>query len=311
MGNILGGNVHTREDCLACHSVVLPKKAGVSPAESFRLAEGVSCVACHGPDVTDEKDPGRLGWVLLHGPDSKVLRQRWRNTSPDDKDTKHGMTDLWDPAKRTTLCASCHIGNAEMGRVVTHEMYAAGHPPLPSFEVVSFSSQMPPHWQNLRDKDKSIRELVMKFRPGNVDLELTELLAVGGLVAFQEYVKLLAAPVPSKDWPELANYSCYACHHDLQPQSWRQQRKYQGIPGRPPMQEWPTALVDLGLFQTAGGDTAKAGQLVNEFQAHLLRLQKAVDKQPLGDRDEVNATAKTLVTWVNSQLTQRKGARRR
>ena len=32
------------------------------------------------------------------------------------------------------MCLSCHLGNAREGRVVTHEMYAAGHPPLPGFE---------------------------------------------------------------------------------------------------------------------------------------------------------------------------------
>ena len=32
--------------------------------------------------------------------------------------------------------------------MVTHEMYAAGHPPLPGFEIATFCSQMPPHWES-------------------------------------------------------------------------------------------------------------------------------------------------------------------
>ena len=33
-----------------------------------------------------------------------------------------------------------------------HEWYAAGHPPLPSFELATFESQMPAHWKSLREK---------------------------------------------------------------------------------------------------------------------------------------------------------------
>ena len=33
-----------------------------------------------------------------------------------------------------------------------HEWYAAGHPPLPSFELASFEAQMPVHWQSLPRK---------------------------------------------------------------------------------------------------------------------------------------------------------------
>ncbi len=46
---------------------------------------------------------------------------------------------------------SCHVGNATQGKVVTHPMFAAGHPPLPPIEVASFSKNEPQHWRDPRD----------------------------------------------------------------------------------------------------------------------------------------------------------------
>src|SRR5438034_7388462 len=45
----------------------------------------------------------------------------------------------------------CHAGNAEKGKVVTHAMFAAGHPPLPNFEVGYFSRNLPQHWREKKD----------------------------------------------------------------------------------------------------------------------------------------------------------------
>jgi hypothetical protein len=301
MAMILGGNAQEREDCLACHGVLVPKKPDITKNESYRLEEGVSCVACHGPDLTDPGDNAMLGWVLLHGPDNKALRDRWRARSRPEKEAKFGMTDLWSPAKRTEICASCHVGNVELGRVVTHEMYAAGHPPLPSFEVVTFSNHMPRHWQYLREKDKKVLDLVMKFRPSEVDLEQTHLLAIGGLLTFRENLQLLAGKAATKDWPELANYSCYACHHELKSKSWRQERGYAGKPGRPPMREWPTALVELGLSYAAS-DAEEAKQLGAELQTRLAALQVIFDSHPFGQPEAVKHKAEDLMRWIEVQV---------
>src|SRR5947209_12356109 len=111
------------------------------------------------------------------------------------------MTDLWDPAKRTALCASCHIGNKEQGKFVTHEMYAAGHPPLPGFEVATFSNQMPRHWQYLKEKDEKVLAL-LEYDAAQASLEETNLLAIGVLVNFQASMDILAH-LQEKEWPEL------------------------------------------------------------------------------------------------------------
>ena len=55
------------------------------------------------------------------------------------------------------------------------------------------------------EKDKKVRDLVMKFLPTEVELEETHLLAIGGLVAFREYLQMLAAQAVSQDWPDSAS----------------------------------------------------------------------------------------------------------
>jgi hypothetical protein len=300
MGEILWKNadVTGKKECLTCHSAWFDEQQhGVERGSNFKREDGVSCVACHGADIIVKKEL-KPGWVDAHGFQNPALRETWRKLSRADKDEQRGMTDLWDPARRTQLCASCHIGNVAQGKVVTHEMYAAGHPPLPSFEVVTFSNQMPRHWQYLREKDEKIRALVLNFRPGEVDLEQVHLLAIGGLVAFGENLRLLAE---QKDWPELANYSCYACHHELKSKSWRQERGYNGTPGRPPMREWSTALVELGLFHAAR-DKEELKQLLAGFQGRLATLQSVIDAQPFGRQDSVKQKAEYLIQWIDAQV---------
>src|SRR5262249_11260944 len=146
------------------------------------------------------------------------------------KETEFGLTDLWDPAKRTRLCASCHVGSSEEGKVLTHAMYAAGHPPLPAFEVAAFSSQMPPHWQPLAEQKPTVQEL-LGFAPDAVAFEGSRLALAGSIAARESYLRLLTgqasqhllSSAEALDW---ALFDCFACHHDLKTPSWRQERGY-------------------------------------------------------------------------------------
>ncbi|HEV3167286.1 MAG TPA: multiheme c-type cytochrome, partial [Isosphaeraceae bacterium] len=120
-----------RKECLSCHA---PGYAFQKPGDpSSAITEGVSCVACHGSFQE---------WVGAHW-----LDKNWTKLPPEIKESAYGMTDLRDPAKQAKLCLSCHVGDAREGKVVTHAMYAAGHPPLPSIEVTTFSQSQPPHWR--------------------------------------------------------------------------------------------------------------------------------------------------------------------
>jgi hypothetical protein len=298
MGKVLGYQVTKEERCLTCHSVW----ASPPPPTTFKREEGVSCVACHGAELISTPDKNKLAvsWIAYHS--DEASRPTWRTLKRSVKEKEYGMSNLWDFEKRSRLCASCHIGNAKENKVVTHDMYAAGHPPLPGFEVATFSAQMPQHWQYLKDKPKHIRKIV-GVSDRAAALEETHLLAMGALVAFQETLGLLEAKVGTPPWPEYALFDCYACHHELKSKSWRQARGYAGKPGRPPLRQWSTALVELGL-RHAAADSAAAATLLAEFHKQLSALQAAVDAKPFGEPGTVKTQARALRDWLGMQVQQ-------
>jgi hypothetical protein len=287
MGRILGWNVKEDNRCLSCHGVVIkdPELRKRSEEVGFSLKEGVTCTICHGP---------YLEWVGMHG--DPLRRPTWRKLSRMEKEATHGMTDLWDPQKRAQLCASCHIGNAEQGKFVTHAMYAAGHPPLPSFELASFSEEMPRHWQYLREKKPEVQAL-LRFKPEEARWEQTKLVAVGSVAALRSSFDLLASQAersaqekdPQKQILDFALFDCAGCHHELKKDGWRTIRGYAGKPGRPMMLAWPTDLARLGLLD--GKDT--------ELNGVLRKLADAFVVRPFGEPGRIATEAKALVKWLD------------
>ncbi|MCH7726797.1 MAG: hypothetical protein IH991_10000, partial [Planctomycetes bacterium] len=149
----LGYDVTADQKCLSCHCNWIKD----FPKPLFHN-QGVSCESCHGPAQM---------WSGKHAiGDPKI----WRNLTPDEK-KEDGFVDVRNPVDRARQCFNCHIGNAPEGKIVTHEMYAAGHPPLPGVEVESFVHQMPKHWRYLREKgnfatrDKYIEATIPGFKP--------------------------------------------------------------------------------------------------------------------------------------------------
>ncbi len=118
--------------CLNCHAT----PAGEMEEQHPPYELGVSCQACHGRGA-DWNEPHQLEW--------------WRLVTPQAK-SQLGFRNVRDPAERARLCASCHVGNLAEGKFVTHDWYAAGHPPLPSFEYSTFAAFMPVHWRPLAEK---------------------------------------------------------------------------------------------------------------------------------------------------------------
>ncbi len=296
------------KQCLTCHGVYIADEKEVDP-ETFgpeeRMASGVSCVVCHG--AYEE-------WVVEH---SKTVKNIWRKLTREEKE-QYGLNDLWDPGKRAALCCSCHVGNAKEGKVVTHEMYAAGHPPLPSFEIVSFSEVMPRHWETMPEKYARLSkyakqyDAIYHFDEKPHELQQVRLLMTSAVVAFRDSVELIAAHAEAaqkganaqaadRAWPEFALYDCYACHHDLKTDSWRQKRGYVGVPGRPQMRDWPTVLVPLALRheQLAGKQTQ---DWQTTFDKDLKGLEGAFSKAPFGDPKEVRARAEALMKWSDGLL---------
>jgi hypothetical protein len=286
MGQLLGCDVSRESSCLACHAVNTAQIRPDQQEPGFQVEEGVTCVVCHGP---------YKAWVDAHGAIFDKERRLWRARSRAEKESAFGMTDLWDPAKRTKVCASCHIGSTEENKVLTHAMYAAGHPPLPAFEISAFSNQMHRHWEYIKEKRPEVQKL-LGFVPGKQDFEETQLALAGSVSALGQYAGLLATQAEQAangnqttaaglDW---AVFDCYACHHDLKTRSWRQERGYIGKPGRPRMRPWPMALVKLAVGESA---VPEAGR---ELDAGFQKLDGTFNIRPFGDLRAVQATAHAL-----------------
>jgi hypothetical protein len=287
MGKSLGiPDVSADERCLSCHGVVIKderlRHRSFSPDRAVR--EGVTCVVCHGA----YKD-----WIDLHG---GIDRETWRTLSRSKKESDYGMTDLWNPVRRASLCLSCHVGAPAEGKVVTHAMYAAGHPPLRAFEVATASDRMPRHWQYLQEKPPQVRAM-LQVPEAFVRLERTHLLLVSSLVAYRQSQELLilftdpeasAASAHQVSWPEFSQFQCTSCHRQLPADSW-QSLPSGGYPtGRPPWNSLHARLI-VPFFQPA-----------REPQAGL---ERAFRVRTLGDRQSILHQARLNKDWADTMLT--------
>ena len=228
--------------CLNCHAMNYLTAKG----PEFKKDEGVSCGGCHGPSQK---------WKGEHAIET------WRAKTPEEK-AELGMMDLRHPTKRAELCLSCHVGDAIEGKVITHAMYAAGHPPLPPMEIATFSLNLPQHWRNAAFVPyfKNATEKTKKdYHLETLDFQRTRSAIVGAVVAFRTSMQMIADRTdstskiaPAMLWPELtavtnglkpeqatsqaalerwpelamAHSDCYGCHHELRSKSWRQTRGY-------------------------------------------------------------------------------------
>lgn len=279
MGELLGIDVTQEANCLACHAMNFPAERR---GDSFLITDGVSCDGCHGPAE---------GWATPHS------QQAWRKKSAAEK-TKLGMIDVRDPVRRAELCLSCHVGNSREGKLVTHAMYAAGHPPLPGFEIDTFSDALPRHWRYLAEKPPDVQAM-FGFRPDR--LERVELVLVGSVVALREAARLAATQAATERSADFAQFDCYACHHELRQPSRRPVPAYAGSPGRPMPRPWPTALVELAVRHAAKGD-AEAQRELAQLDERLRKLHRAFDARPFGEPAAVASAAADLGDWAGQLI---------
>ena len=149
--------IHRDKRCLSCHSSIpidqlMTDGHGLISdqlAQDPRINLGVSCEGCHGASLGTANSKG---WNDIHR-----TKNQWRFLSPAEKFDTYGFWDVRTPVNKARICTSCHIGNVEQGKVLTHEMYAAGHPPLPGFELATFIEQEPQHWRDFGAKKPEIR----------------------------------------------------------------------------------------------------------------------------------------------------------
>ena len=306
IGRVMGreGMIHRDVRCLACHSafpVSQLESEDLLVAESviekeLRVTQGVSCEGCHGAAGDGLGHSGAeplRGWLNAH-----VRGDQWRYLKAEDK-CELGYWDVRSVATRTRICVSCHVGDTSMGRVLTHEMYAAGHPPLPPFELETFEDLMPRHWKDFSEKSEEVQrnfqaKSAAPMRPGELSRSRTTLIA--GLATYAAFLRLTADLVEQRGfedrpelrglgWPEFAQFDCYACHHDLRSVNWRQGVQAAGRPGRPRLTAWPAALA--GAASLAAGDGGEFGELETSLSAAVVRA-------PFGDAADLAADARRL-----------------
>ncbi len=250
-------DLKTERSCLNCHADWNPDHGDTRPPT---LEMGVSCEACHGPSSL---------WDNQH----QVIDNTWRIRSAKEK-SDLGMWDVRDPVRRAEICTSCHIGDHGQQRFITHKMYAAGHPPLPAFELATFERRMPPHWRRAQEKgDFQFRDRFIN-QANRPEFPETRDLLIGGLMSFRATLLLVAGPAEQPQFLDFAQFDCQACHHELQSPAWRQVRKFPGQIGRLRSNEWSQLLAN-----TAYGVT----NLRQEWDISLKEISRAFERSPFGD----------------------------
>jgi hypothetical protein len=288
MGVILGYKVHERAECLACHGGP-PAVAALAAQDSQPPPQGLGCEACHGPASQ---------WSMSH------WRQDWWQKSPREK-SREGLYPVREPIDRAALCLSCHLSDVKAGKWVTHDMYAAGHPPLGSFEIEAFTAAMPSHGKPIRQMPK-ITLAKLGFEAD--EMISTRYVLAGGLVAARmasdnlrslageraSHARQRAVGGRAPAWPDWAALDCSACHHELRLPSARQANRLGQTPGRPRLLEWPWQNDTSTEPASRDGQQPRPpelGVLFGVFQA-----------QPFGNAAEITATAGQVSQALETRL---------
>lgn len=302
-----GYSVKTAAECLACHSSdTAPRKplAEKTAADFATAPGGVTCTLCHGM---------HLNWQNEHWTEPEQAGQPmpWRDKPPEYKFAA-GMHDLRNPVVKAALCVSCHVGNASEGKVMTHEMYEAGHPPLPPFEFVSLIEGMPRHWGYPYDLKYFARVKpadtwrLFHFHPADKEAYLARRVAVGAIAAVRAEAELLAADAEAarakdRGGIDMARLDCYVCHHERNPGD-PKNRWIDDNTGRPPLRG--VIGVPAGVVARhaegieVGGLKAKAAG----FEEKWGTMKNAATARSFGDLPKVKDAARELAAWCDAFL---------
>lgn len=302
--------------CLSCHA---PKPEKTK--QGFDRRDGIGCEVCHGPA---EK------WLADH------QDRAWRLESAAAKAAR-GMTDLRDPATCAAVCTSCHVGNAAEGKVVTHAMYAAGHPPLPDFELGLFRQNMPPHW-----REKRAVPFFQDFKNGDAPVDAAKVKQLYQLDAAgtqQARLVIAGAQESVRCAFDLAAQRADLRAADGMPRDQRERRwpeltlKFPDFEGQALAALWPQVFMgqadcyachhDLrqkswrqlrgytgppGRPQVRAGPLALPGQGVGvgdaaaEFHKRVAAVHAACNDRPYGDPAKLEVAAKALALWGRGRL---------
>ncbi|MCU0709911.1 MAG: cytochrome c family protein [Pirellula sp.] len=282
-----------QRQCLTCHAGLELEEDVDSRLVRDNLPFGVQCESCHGKGSLYTRTD-------LH------QQATWRSKSVEEK-RSYGMHDLANPVTAARVCLSCHQGDIKQGRFVTHAMYAAGHPPLPPFELQTFLDAMPPHWSPLEakpytnegdnrpdgfeyqrevyltrmDLDPEASTDVMKQRISS-HYARSQRSQIGAQIANDSAVMLIldAANQPNL-WGDYAFYDCMGCHQTLSADKPRYRP-----PGRVPGRAFPSISMDV--TEQIFGSASDA-------------WTNAFNKTPFGDPDRL----RSISPHIESVIQQR------
>src|SRR5262249_46793357 len=126
--------------------------------------------------------------------------------------------------------------------------------------------------------------------------------AVGQVVSMRAALKLLEhrAATPGKPWPELAEYDCFACHHDLADQPWRRAPKYlnQRLPGSLSWGTWYYALAEVLADHPPRADLKLPATSLKELRQLMGQPYRDVTKNRIGNH--AGESARQLAAWFPS-----------
>ncbi len=244
--------------CLTCHSTTFAP--AVNEAGQV-VTDGVGCEACHG---------SAAGWLAEHYLPGFDAANRERL----------GMWDTKNLYSRGQICASCHVGSP--GREVNHDLIAAGHPRL-RFELGAYLQALPKHWDERKDRARF---------DGNYEFLAWVLGQTAASRAAVKQLEYRAAQGPI--WPELSEWSCGACHHDLLDEAYRQDRAAAAglLSGQTiRWDDWNHHLVreQAGLIASALNQSGNADSLQQQL-AELARTAGSLK----ADRQEIAAKARAV-----------------
>lgn len=223
------------ERCLACHST--PRAPAELAATAWQSEDGVGCESCHGPASRWIGDHAQVGF---------------RGLPAEVKEGRYGLYATKDLGRRAEICAGCHVGRRDPAtgiiRDMNHDMIAAGHPRL-TFEFTAALANEPRHWSE-QGPNRGVDFLARAWAVGQV--------ATAKVAA--ELLHRRAADEASAPWPEFSEYDCYACHHSLVDQKWRQQPDgAKARLGQPEWASWFGALLpELAADATLGDRAASS-----------------------------------------------------
>ncbi len=266
----------SRKECLSCHALFPEKERRDT---RFVSADGVSCESCHGYG----RGTDRNGWADIHQD-----RKKFFSEFATEQRTEMGFYDLRDLSRRAERCMACHVGTED--HRVTHDMMAAGHPPL-MFELDYYSGGVPKHWP---EKNSFLSE-------DEGEWIHVRSWATGQAVALRESLYRMIEWSAGSDKIDFAFLDCYACHHNLDMKTkqlnWRQQRGFIGQRGEPTWDEvnWSMcrSLVRLYLPNDFEAAQKSAARLLQSLS--LSSMDRAAVAQ---SADVLRKTAEKLVAKV-------------